>query len=179
MTFAEYIEQFKRELDLTNSDIAKIMDVGPATFDNYLCGYVRPSQQAMSRLLSILALKEPEGDQSLVLPQDKLPFEALNFDELYPADNGSESFTFTAEDDSLVRRRIYPGAAALIKKCGHPEDGGIFLVSVDEKKARLMVYSEGRAIRLYNDESELVMAQSEFKARVKILGRLTHIETIF
>ena len=82
MTFAEYIDQFKRELDLTNSDIAKIMDVGPTTFDNYLCGYVRPSQRAMRRLISILALKEPDGEQSMVLPQDKLPFEAMSLSEL-------------------------------------------------------------------------------------------------
>ena len=177
--FANYIEQFKRDLDLTNEDIAKIMEVGPATFDNYLCGYVSPSQQAMGKLIRILSLREPDGNQSLVLPPEKLPFGALALSDILRTTNPGEGFTLRVEDDALASHRVYSGALALIKKCGQPAPGDILLVSVDKKKARLMVYGEDSVIRLYDDSHELVLSRSEFETRVEIIGRLTCVENTF
>ena len=180
MTFADYIEQFKRDLGLTNRDIADIMGVGPATFDNYLCGYVPPSQQAMSRLIKILAMRSEEDSESLVLPPEKLPFHAMSLEELRSRAAAEDGFSFRVEDDRLLSRGIRSGNVALIQKCAEPKDGGILLVSVDKADCRLMVFSKaGEYVRLYDDNCELVMSPSDFAARVQIVGRLTYTENIF
>ena len=174
--FAEYIEQFKADMGLTNQDIARIMDVGSMTFKNYLSGYAPPSQQAMARLLTALALRPDDGDKSLVLPKSKLPFRTVDLAELDYTVNSGGAFGIEIREDNLTKKKLYPGGIALVRRCAVPADGSILCLSIDGGGYCFRSFSEsGDSISLWDDRGCQTMTREEFDARVRIIGRVTAV----
>ena len=170
MKFSDYIEQFKAEMGLDDRDMARIMNVGSMTFNNYLTGYVPPPAAAMQRLVSTLALKQDDG--ALAPSNEKLPFRTFDPDVLsHRAADGALGFEI--KDDVLTEERLYPGSVALIMRCTAPADGDILCLFIDSGERCLKIFSDmGENIRLYDDRSELILARDEFTARVHIIGRV-------
>lgn len=171
MNFAEYIEQFKAEMGLDDRDIARIMDVGPMTFKNYLTGYIPPPATAMQRLVSTLALKHEDG--ALSPPNEKLPFRTFDPDELiHRAADGALGFEI--KDNGLAKEKLYHGSVALIRRCTQPANGDILCLSIDGGDRCLKIFSDmGEKVRIYDDNSERILSREEFTARVSVIGRVT------
>lgn len=174
MKFADYIEQFKADMGLTNRDIARIMEVGPMTFDNYLSGYVPPSRAAMGRLLSILAPQS--GDEGAALPTERLPFETVDVNDLSRRLTAEGSFAVPVNDDNMQKKRLYPGSIAIVRGCIRPGDGDILCLSIDGGDCCFRSFFEdGDGVHLSDDNGEMLLSREEFAVRVRILGRLTAV----
>ncbi|MGN1097299.1 MAG: helix-turn-helix domain-containing protein, partial [Clostridia bacterium] len=165
-TFARYIEQFKNELDLTDKEIGEIMGVGQVTLENYLSGYVRPTEKSLQRLLSALALQKPEDGSVL---SETPPFEALSPAEGYGLAGKESCFVTRIKDDNLSSLKIFSGSYAVIRSCLRPAVGDILCVCVDGGESCLMWYSEnGQMVRMFNDKGEILIPAEEFANRVRV-----------
>lgn len=169
-TFAAYIEKIKDSVDLSDRELAEIMGVSHAGFDNFTNGYVPPSQRAVSRLIAALALLPAEG---AVMAADKLPFEAA---ELPSAMDG---LVIEIKDGNMAGQGLTPGASALVRPCRTPKDGDILLLAADGGERFAQFRCDGDRVCLSDGLNEAVMSRESFAGRVRVLGRLVRLKTDF
>ncbi len=164
--FEEYVETLRRELGLSAQDIAAVMEVGSTVFDNYIGGYVPPSQRAAARLIASLAIGPADGAE-LALPPEELPFAV----ELPDAPRNAKIYE---TESGLPSQGINPGALLFVLPCSEPEAGDILLLKTDGG-VELVVYGGGTRVTGSGGEREL--SPGEFGRR--LVGRVARADNRF
>ena len=165
MTFADYIQQFKDDMGLSNQDLAKLLGVGPVTLKNIVSGYAYPSRQAMERLLNTLAYKPDDGPESQVIPNEKLPFSAVkpNWPQL----------AVPVEEDNLSSLGLEAGALATLSQNRLPKAGDILCVELEGRLCFRQVVQSGEELALDDGQGRMMNLGEAVLTGTKLYGIVT------
>ncbi len=176
MDLNEYISQFREGMGLSDEDFAKIMGIGEITLENYLNGYVEPSERALDKLLNTLAIKDTPEYRKLMFLDEKPDFQEVPLDELRGHFHESGCYAVEIDKDCFVGSELPRGAVAMVRLRIEPQPGDVLYVSIDgEKPCFKRLEQTDAGLCLWDGEGRMELSREEFKSRVRVAGRLTAI----
>ncbi len=154
-TFAERLHKLMSDVGLTQSNMAKLLDVSEQRVENLLIGYGEADDNILSRLAQIFSVSkayismqtdipticEPDYAKEVfvaeslrigdgVITQSSIVDTVfVNRDQMH----GKEYYGLVAKDDSLAKARIYKGDIMIIRKQNSASNGDIVVAMVGDE----------------------------------------------
>lgn len=168
--FSALIERIKLNLNIGSEEICSRLGIGSVSLDNYLSGYVKPSDALINKVLSAFSVSaENNGDYRKLLVPD-IPAETITMDKIRRTVAAPRRFSVPVKDDCLADIH---GSDAVIELCSQPKNGNILLISLDDSPALLYRCSvTDENISLSRGKGEIVMSREEFSGRARLAGKL-------
>ncbi|MBC6679582.1 LexA family protein [Zhenpiania hominis] len=168
ITFAERLHDILRERDIMQVELCKMTGIGKSAMSQYLSGAFTPRQETLYKLASALDVSEAWLMGYDVPCDRKIPT---------GRESDSDSFYFTAADDSMASFCIPNGSKVLIQKNDYAHSGQIVCFSIADAQEMLLrkLYKQGTGFVFTasssGDYPPFIFSESDFSARrLKIHG---------
>ncbi len=144
---------------------------------DYLLGLTDSKERySTSDTIIIPVVSETLNHQNILVKENICGYSALLSNETGEGNH----FYFKVKDNSMCNSRILAGDLVLIKMQDNPEDGRIFLVSLENKEAVLRrIFSKGSTYIFQPDNPVyspyIVSGKEEFNQKVRIIGKAVHV----
>lgn len=144
ITFAERLRDIIKERELLQVELCKMTGIGKSAMSQYLSGSFTPKQENLYKLASALHVSEA-WLMGYDVPCERKIYNGIETD--------SDSFYFTATDDSMASFCIPNGSEVLIQKSKRVRSGQIVCFSVADAQQMLLR-------KLYKQNDQLVFTAS-------------------
>lgn len=168
VTFAERLHDILKEKNIMQVELCKMTGIGKSAMSQYLSGSFTPRQENLYKLASALDVSEA-WLMGYDVPCDRQVPDGIESD--------SDSFYFTAADDSMESFCIPNGSKVLIQKSDYAWSGQIVCFSIEDAQEMLLrkLYKQGTGFVFTassgGDYPPLLFSESDLSAgRLKIHG---------